>query len=219
MPIAAILAGLGYGGLFVAGRLGSLDRASHMEVAGGIIVVAVLVTHTLLIRAHRRAVAAFVAGHMDEQLLERPHVPKRNGRPGEGDVFDLERLRGELADSLGATSKEGTIAVPLARGRTCSVSLVASQTTLHVQAVLNHLDPAAARVFWRVVDREPRPPEITAGFNNLGEGACTADVYASLPLAEATLARVEPFVVAVATLVDEIEREVSSGATPTDRKS
>jgi hypothetical protein len=132
-------------------------------------------------------------------------------------VLDLERLQGELADSLGATSDGLTIAVPLAGGRTRSVSLMSSQTTLYVKAVVNHLDPVAARVVWRVVDREPRPPEMTAGFNNLGEGACTADVYASLPLAEATLARVEPFVVAVATLMDEIEREVLFGATSTDR--
>jgi hypothetical protein len=76
MPIAAILTGLGYGGLFIAGRLGSLDRASHMAVAAGIIVGAFLITHTLLIRAHRRAVGAFVASHLDGPFLERPHVPR-----------------------------------------------------------------------------------------------------------------------------------------------
>jgi hypothetical protein len=132
--------------------------------------------------------------------------------------FDLEQLVRGLTGTLGATSNGFTIAVPLAGGRTRSVSLTSFQTTLYVKAVVNRLDPVAASAVWRVVDREPRPPEITAGFSNLGEGACTADVYASLPLAEATLARVEPFVVAVATLMDEIEREVSFGAAPTDRK-
>jgi hypothetical protein len=83
VPIAAILAGVGYGGLFIAGRLGSLDRASHMEFAGGIIALALLLSHSLQIRAHRRAVGMFEAGHMQERFgdpasdpLERPIVPR-----------------------------------------------------------------------------------------------------------------------------------------------
>jgi hypothetical protein len=128
-------------------------------------------------------------------------------------VFDLKALVKELAESLDAIFEpaEGgfAIEVPLPGERFQSVTLTAAGAKLELATHVSELDASAQGTLDRMKKRA-RHATISLEREDAGD-AWRAVIRASVPLAGATRAVVEPLLVEVGTLGDAIESELTGG--------